>query len=88
MVELRVLILVIASAGIFFLCIWSKHSHERRLYSLAGCLWLFNLCVFHIVRLSVGGIDVGTLNAWALAIQLQGALTLMVVGYFLARWDK
>ena len=56
--------------------------YRRLWYVIPPALWLINVSVFHVMRLTAF-VDIGTLNFWALSIQLQGALTLFGIGWFL-----
>jgi len=66
-------------------------------YSLASLAWLVNLFAFHSIRLitlqktfNVPNyfFDVSFLNSWSLSIQLQGALTLTLLGIALLSWSR
>lgn len=85
---LRITILVLSLAAMVIWLIWARKQY-RFGYALPALLWLANVILFQIARLKFFSlIAVTDFNVWSLAIQLQGALTLLLLGWFFMRWHN
>jgi len=88
LILLRYAIWIIAIAAIIAWIVFARRIRYIG-YALAVILYLINLIAFTTVRLvGPGAVDAMILNTWSLAIHLQGTLTLLLVGIFLAVWEK
>ena len=81
---LRLLILALSIVGATCWYLWGRRSRNLGWASFVF-LWLANLAAFHVYRLVCHTVDVTFLNNWSLAIHLQAALSLAIVGVQLVR---
>ena len=79
---LRLLILALSIAGGICWWIWGRRTENLVKASLIF-LWLANLAAFHAYRLLWTKPDLMFLNVWGLAIHLQVALPVAIIGLVL-----
>lgn len=84
---MRLLILALAIVGVICWLIWGRRTMNMGWASFVF-LWLANLVAFHVFRLLCHTADVIFLNNWSLAIHLQAALSLAIVGVQLVRGKR
>jgi hypothetical protein len=85
MIALRYVILGLSVVGLIG-WIAAAVRYKRIWYVLPAFLWLLNTAAFNIARLTIplSVLPAASLNDWALSIQLQGVLTLVLIGWFIA----
>lgn len=81
---LRLLILSLAAIGAWSWYLWGRRSRNLGWASFIF-LWLLNLSAFHICRMFCDVVNVELYNNWSLAIHLQAALSLAIVGVRIVR---